>query len=335
MILMLGRAPAGMLSTYLGRSRCIIISGMAAAFLAPLGMLLFPFPAALVVFRAFSGLTAAIWPVLTAMVVNQCGKADMPHMISRCNLYNAFGNIFGMLLGGWLVGRFSQNAAFLGAALLGATALLLSFFMQEGSGNVSVSVSFKAIFQTAKDARLIFLSLIVAVFQIVITGTAMTFTPVLAEQLGATAENLGFLTMLSMLGMLLASMSSVWVMTTLKGPKTAVTASLVIFSCTTALIGRSGDLYSLYFLQLLQGFSGYMVMVILMGDSLLPYDQSKRAAASGVFQSIFAAGMFLGPIISGILFDIVPLTRLYMILSFLAIFAAAAVVGIYDHLNIA
>ena len=330
---MLGRAPAGMLSDYLGKSRGIIIAGMTAAFLAPLGMLVFPTPAGLLVFRILSGVNAAVWPVLSTAVVSYYAREQTANIVSRCNLVNALGNIFGMLLGGWLVGRFSQNAAFIGASALGLGGLLLALRMPEAYRDSKVKLSPKAMVQVAKDQRLIFLALMVTVFQVVITGTAMTFTPVLGQSLGASAEALGFLTMLSMLGMLLASMVSVQYTKLLGGVRTAIGVSLLLLAVTTVAIGLCHDLYLLYILQLVQGFGGYMVMIVLMGDSLLPYDNSKRGAASGVFQSVFAVGMFLGPILSGALYDIMSLQTLYVLLAGLACIAAVCMLLFYKHFD--
>jgi len=296
-------------------------------------MLVFPTPAGLLVFRILSGVNAAVWPVLSTAVVSYYAREQTANIVSRCNLVNALGNIFGMLLGGWLVGRFSQNAAFIGASALGLGGLLLALRMPEAYRDSKVKLSPKAMVQVAKDQRLIFLALMVTVFQVVITGTAMTFTPVLGQSLGASAEALGFLTMLSMLGMLLASMVSVRYTKLLGGVRTAIGVSLLLLAVTTVAIGLCHDLYLLYILQLVQGFGGYMVMIVLMGDSLLPYDNSKRGAASGVFQSVFAVGMFLGPILSGALYDIMSLQTLYVLLAGLACIAAVCMLLFYKHFD--
>ena len=326
---MLCRAPAGMLSDYLGRSHSIIIAGMIAAFLAPVGMLVFPTPEGLLVFRLLSGLNAAVWPVLSTAVVSFYAREQTSLIVSRCNLVNALGNIFGMLLGGWLAGTFSQSAAFLGASLLGLASLILSLWIPEAYRGSQIKLSFRAMLQVARDKRLLFLALTVMVFQIVITGTAMTFTPVLGQSLGASAGELGVLTMLSMLGMLLASMVSIRYTRLLGGVRKAVGVSLFALAAATAAIGLCGNLYLLYVLQLLQGFEGYLVMIVLMGDSLLPYDNTRRGAASGVFQSIFAVGMFAGPILSGSFYDLMPLRSLYLLLAGISCAAAVVMLLLY------
>jgi len=331
--LILGRAPAGMLSDYLGRSRGIIIAGMTAAFLAPLGMLIFPTPEGLLVFRVFSGLNAAVWPVLSMSLVDCYARERTVQIVSRCNLVNALGNIFGMLLGGRLVEKFSQDAAFLGASALGLLGLILSLRMRETHRESKIKLSFRAMMEVAKDKRLIFLALIAGVFQLVITGTAMTFTSVLGQSLGASAEALGFLSTLSMLGMLLASMVSVFYTKLLGGVRKATATSLFLLAATSVAIGMCGNLYLLYLLQLAQGFSGYMVLIVLMGDSLLPYDDFKRGAASGVFQSVFATGMFVGPILSGAIYDIMPLHMLYIVLASFACVAAVVMLLCYNRVD--
>ena len=330
---LLGRAPAGMLSDYLGKSRGIMIAGMTAAFLAPLGMLIFPTPAGLMVFRTISGINAAIWPVFTAAVVSFYEREQTPHIISRCNLINALGNIFGMLLGGWLVERFSQNAAFLGASALGLLGLCLTLCIQETKRGAGSRSSLRAMARFVKDKRLMFLGLMVMVFQLIITSTSMTFTPVLAKSLGATAEELGVLTMLSMVGMLLASLVSVRYTKLLGGVRTAIMTALLILAAGTVAIGQCQSLRLLYLLQLIQGFGGYMVIVVLMGDSLLPYGDNERGAAGGLFQSVFAVGMILGPIVSGAFYEIMALDKLYLLLALFPSAAAVLMFALYKKLD--
>lgn len=331
--LMLGRAPAGMLSDYLGSSRGIIIAGMLAAVISPLGMLLFPTPTWLLCFRALSGLTAAIWPVLSVTVVSYFPPDRAPEVISKCSLANAAGNTVGMLTGGFLVAAFAQRGAFIGAACLGLIALLLSLRMPERRGAPHTRVTLGDMLHVAGHARLLFLSGLVTLFQIVITGTAMSFTSILAKGMGASAGELGMLSTLSMVGMLLSSMASEPWKRWLGGVRNATACAFLLLGITTALMGFCGNLLLLDALQLLQGFGGYLVMVILMGDSLLPYGMELRGAASGIFQSIFGAGICLGPVLSGILYDLMPIPALYLVLSGLAFAAGMAVLLWYKRVD--
>ena len=178
--------------------------------------------------------------------------------------------------------------------------------------------------------RLMFLALMVTVFQIIITGTSMTFTPVLAHSLGASAKILGVLSMLSMVGMLIASTISVSYVRWMGGVRNAIGGALLLLALTTAAIGLCRTLTFLYILQLFQGISGYMVIVVLMGDSLLPYDNDQRGTAGGMFQSVFAIGMFVGPILSGVIYEKSSLDRMYLVLAAISAAAGISMFALYE-----
>ena len=76
-----------------------------------------------------------------------------------------------------------------------------------------------------------------------------------------------------------------------------------------------------------------MVIVILMGDSLLPYDNDQRGTAGGMFQSVFAIGMFVGPILSGVIYEKSSLDRMYLVLAAISAAAGISMFALYEKLD--
>jgi len=61
------------------------------------------------------------------------------------------------------------------------------------------------------------------------------------------------------------------------------------------------ELYTLYFNQMLNGFAQGMIFPVLMGLSIKNVRANKRGTAMGFFQAIYGLGMFMGPILVGII----------------------------------
>jgi MFS family permease len=316
------RAPLGVLSDLSHRRKIFINIGMLAAFIGPLGMAIWPTPLGLLIFRSISGITAATWAVTTVFFSNYFETDDAPAAIAKCNVANSTGNVCGMLLGGILVGYYGQRFAFFFAAVLGMTAFFISMFLRENPYDNTVPVTFKGLINILKDKYLLKIAFLAFVFQVVITGTSNSFTPIYAETIGADAFQLGLLGMLSMLGMVISAVLRNSLGKMFRSIRDVVTIAFIIYASTTLGIPFCGDIGLLYVLQFTQGLSGYLILIILMGESIVSYKYDKRGAAMGLFQSLFGFGMFSGPVFSGALNSILPLNSIFVIMAFLAAVAS-------------
>jgi MFS transporter, DHA1 family, multidrug resistance protein len=66
---------------------------------------------------------------------------------------------------------------------------------------------------------------------------------------------------------------------------------------------------------------------ILMGMSIVHVDESQRATAMGVYQSVYAVGMFTGPWLSGLLADAIGIQPMFAVTGFVIL--ALGLSGVY------
>lgn len=326
------RAPLGILSDRLGKRRVLVNLSMLAAFACPLAMAIWPVPGSLILFRFLSGITAAAWPILTVLVSSYFDDSQSPAIISRCNLFNSLGNMAGMLAGGIIVAALGQVAGFFLASAVGWGALLLSFFLPERSSSAQPA-KLHDLLRAFTHKRLLYLSLLAAVFQLVITGTSTSFTPIYAAAIGADSFQLGVLGVLSMAGMGIASLLRRPLSRILSGTRNLLIFCFLVLALSTAAIPFCLNIWPLYLTQLIQGTSGYMILIVLMGECIAPYPADERVSAMGVFQSIFGMGMFVGPFLSGVLYDVLPAAGVFWTLAGLAGLACLAVVVLYIRMD--
>jgi len=125
--------------------------------------------------------------------------------------------------------------------------------------------------------------------------------------------------MLSMLGIVVGAGLRNWIVNIFRGPRLSVATAFFMLSFSTISIILINDVYQLFIFQFIQGVSGYLILVILMGECIRPFSEDVRGAAMGVFHSLFGLGMFLGPLFSGFLYGELPLLQVYGILSIFAL----------------
>lgn len=313
------RAPFGILSDFLKKRKIIVCFGMFTAFIGPLGMALFSSEYGLLIFRTLSGITAATWPVTTILVASYFSKEEAPNAVAKSNLINGLGNVFGMLLGGFVVAKFSQQAAFLVSSLLGLVAFFISVFLKDNPPNDFFPITLQSVFIVLKNRYLLIASFLAFTFQLIITGTSTSFTPIYAQSIGAKPSQLGILAMLSMLGIVVGAGLRKWIVHIFRGTRLSVAAAFFIFSLSTMAIVLTKNLNQLFLFQFIQGFSGYLILVVLMGECITPFSQEIRGAAMGVFHSLFGLGMFFGPLMSGFLYSEFSLNFVFGSLSVLAL----------------
>ena len=89
-------------------------------------------------------------------------------------------------------------------------------------------------------------------------------------------------------------------------------------------------------LAVAQGVSGFgrgLVYPLLMGLSIREISGEDRATAMGVFQAVYAIGMFLGPTTAGAVADAVGLSGAFIVAGTVSLIAAAAALTLLGRTN--
>ncbi len=155
-------------------------------------------------------------------------------------------------------------------------------------------------------------------------ATRDTLTPIYAEQLGGRA---GILTLLSNIHLIfyalaIALCSSVFYQR-LGLMKTAV-LGIVLQVVSTFGIPFTSNLYLIYLLQALAGFSFGMAFAAFMSLSVVNTTSDEQSTRMGLFQTIYSCGMFAGPVIMGVMMQHINLSSGYLFIAALSVVAALA-----------
>ena len=309
---MLTRVPIGIWSDAMGKRRGIVVAGMLVCGVGAAGLALSPSAAWLVVFRGVMGLAAATWVCSTVLFTSYFPDSDPSVPLSIMSLMSALGQVAGTSCGGLLAESFGWTMPFwvsMGLSILSAAVLS---FPPDDTAAKPVTVSKESLWRIA-GAPLLLLACGVGVIVYFATfSTVYGFTTVLAERMGATRAQLGFLTTAALLAYSLFTIVTPPLIRRLGERRTLLFGLLVITLAIlpTPLVGSLGGLF---ILQTLNGIGRGTLYPLLMSFSIKAVDASDRASAMGIFQASYAFGMFIGPWISGGLGDRLGLDSVFVL----------------------
>ncbi len=305
---MLLRIPLGIYSDKLNKRKPFITFGLFISIISSLGLWYFPNPWLIFIFRSLAGVTAATWVTMTVLFSSYFKKEDTAAAIGIINSINALGQVLAMLLGGFAAQHISQTMPFLIAAIGAIAALLLSLKIEEKEDLQRKPLKTYELVQVIKNKNLILVSILAIFSQLIIYATVFGFTPIYAKNIGATDFQISLLSVLSVLPIIIVPILSGAFISKRYGDKKTIVIGFLILSLSTILIPYINSINFLYISQIAGGFGRGMVFPMLMSLSIKKVEESKRATAMGFFQAIYGVGMFVGPIIVGVLSDFVGLS---------------------------
>lgn len=300
---MLLRIPLGIWSDTINKRRMFIVVGVFVSVASSIGMWLFPSAMGLLVFRALSGVAAATWVIHTVAFASLFQPDEASKAMGIVNAILNAGQVTAMFVGGLIAFHFGQEYTFLVAAAGGVVGVVLSFAAPEPEAGRRPALTLTGLLAMAKQRNLIIASLLGFCIQVLTFGTVYGFTPVVARQIGASNFELGLLQTLFILPGILASTLSGSYFATRFGERFSVAVGFVATAAAYAMIPSITSIYGLYLSQALGGFARGIVYPLLMGMSIRDVAGHQKASAMGVFQAVYGAGMFLGPVMIGAVSD--------------------------------
>lgn len=238
---------------------------------------------------------------------------EAPKAIGLLGFKNGLGQAGATYVGGVVAEHWGWSAPFYlaaAAAALGAALVALVALVPESrpcSGDARARraappLQWEEFWRVATEHRLLLVSSLAAINTYATFTTVFGFTPVLAQSLGATRADLGLLTALTVVPFTLTQLSAAPIARVLSFPRT-VLLSMLLSGGLTLATPLAASVAALTALQVGASVGRGLLSTTLMGLSILAVDPRRRATAMGVYQAVYAIGMFLGPFIGGFLAD--------------------------------
>ncbi len=297
------RIPQGVLSDRWQKRKVFVVLAMLISAVSALGMFLFPNVTALLFFRGLSGLAATAWVIIVVLFASYFSPTEAPKAYGIMNSIGFAGQMAGMFAGGVIAEVWGWSSTFLLAVAAAALGLLLSLFVKENVPQVAAPMRLAQVPEIVRNFHVLMAATMAILVQLVVYGTVFGFVPVAARSLGATNFELGLLTTLSTLPSIIASMMAGTLFVRKLGLQKTLYAGFLMLAVSAAAVPFLDNMTQLYGFQFLGGFGRGLVFPLLMTLSVKSMQEETKATAMGVFQSLYALGMFVGPVMVGLVAD--------------------------------
>ncbi|SDO64140.1 Predicted arabinose efflux permease, MFS family [Paenibacillus sp. yr247] len=319
---MLLRIPVGIMSDRFHKRKLFITFGLLFTAMAGLGLWITHDFTWILILRALAGAAAATWVDFTVLFTSYYKHEDSTKAIGTISFFNSLGQVLGILSAGWAADSLGWEASFILGAVLGVVGLLGSFFLVEKVEPDAPKITMRGIGEVAMDRTLLFVSLLAILSQVLIFATVFGFTPVYAIELGADKFSLSMLSLFANVPVALASLFGGRRWAVRYGEKRMVVWGFILMGLFTLTIPFTHHLWVLMITQAFVGFGRGLSFTVLMGMSIKHMPADKRATAMGFFQAIYGLGMFIGPVLMGVIGDWFSLNQGFIVLGILSIFSA-------------
>ncbi|MGC9347570.1 MAG: MFS transporter [Anaerolineae bacterium] len=305
------RLPLGIVADWVGRRKPFIIAGFALAGLGALTMGLANDIEGLIVGRALTGFAAGAWVLLVVafselLPPEEAVRASAILMatggIARIIVTSATGSL--NRLGGYQLPFFFS----VGAATLAVVVMLLiperrRAVTRHTFGEIGALI-------TRRDVLIP--PLLALVLQYVIWSSTFGFTPNLANDLGASDVALSILLSMNIALVTLGNVATTALVKKV-GARWMVVLSFILIGLGMAALSLARDVPLVFAGQVLMGLASGLGYPVLMGLAIRYVDNAQRATAMGLYQSVYAIGMFSGPWLSGIFADAVGIQPMFAV----------------------
>ena len=325
------RIPLGVWSDRLGRRLPFLYAGHFFNLVGCLGLAIAPTPIYLIAFRGVLGISAATWVAFTVLFASYFPPDQSPKAMGVVTAINGISLIVVNGTGGQIAQMWGMGATFYAGAVLAAMGLVATVPIKEHRTHRQPPTA-KQIWRIMTHPALMLIAAITALNHYTFWATTFGFIPVHAANLGASKLALGIIGVAALVPYTLTAPMNHHFAARLGENRTVFTGILVM-AVTMFVVPLIHNIPLLAVAQGASGFGRGLVYPLLMGLSIREISGEDRATAMGVFQAIYAIGMFLGPATAGAVADAVGLSGAFIIAGAVSVVAAVAGLTLIGRTN--
>ena len=314
------RIPLGIWSDRLGRRLPFLYAGHFFNLVGCLGLAMAPTPMYLVIFRGVLGISAATWVAFTVLFASYFPPNQSPKAMGVVTAINGISLIIVNGLGGQIAQMWGMGATFYAGTGLAAVGLIATVPIKEHRATRQPP-TFRQVWRIITHPALMLIAAITALNHYSFWATTFGFIPLHAENLGANKLVLGIIGVAALVPYTLTAPLNHHFAARL-GESRAVFIGILVMAVTMLVVPLIHNIPLLAVSQGASGFGRGLVYPLLMGLSIREIAGEDRATAMGVFQAVYAIGMFLGPTTAGAVADAAGLSGAFIIAGTVSVIAA-------------
>ncbi|MCL2839612.1 MAG: MFS transporter [Defluviitaleaceae bacterium] len=295
------RFPLGIFSDRIGKRKIFVLLGMAFAAASGFIVFFFPSPHTLLISRALGGVAASAWVTFTILGTSYFPQNETTKAMGHMSALSGLGRMSALLAGGLIAQWLGLQHAFLLGGIGGLIGLVLGLGTKENVPHVNEKVhpNITELLGVVKNRQLLCCSILSILIMFISFATAFGFTPLAAQQLGASQFQLGLLGVFATLPAIFISPIASTTMPQKLGISTTLVIGFIFAGIGSIAIAFSHNLTSLFIVQIVGAIGAAIGNALLLGLCIRDIPPQRRATAMGFFQAVYGLGMFLGPFAMG------------------------------------
>lgn len=294
------RVPLGIGSDYLRKRRPFIMAGLVASVVSGFTFALTDQLGWALLARAIAGISASTWVVYTVAFSGYYRDHELTKAMSIIQFTTVIAQLASMLISGYLVDTWNWHVPFVLGGIVALMGIGLSLFLKESKHDASVTrMSVQDLMPVMRDPLLVRMSLLAILANCTLFITMFGYTPNQALALGASKNDLAWLTLSFMLPHAIATIFAGKYLVRWFGERAIMVIGFAGSAVFTFCIPMADTFVWLCVTQIFNGLAQGFIFPILLGKAVENIAPSKRATAMGFYQAVYAVGMFLGPFIAG------------------------------------
>ncbi|WP_342027753.1 MFS transporter [Lihuaxuella thermophila] len=321
------RLPVGICSDLIKSRRPFIIFGMFTSAFSCLAFALTDSLGWVLLARSLAGIAVATWVVFTVLFSSYFADQEVHRAMSGIQFVVVLAQLLGMCLSGYLVEQWGWHAPFWAGGIIGLIGVVLSFLIDEPKEGIGRQpVPFKALISVMKEPVLLKVSLLSVIAHSMIFTTMFGFLPSYALKLGLRASDLSLIVLFFMIPHAFATLFIGKIFVPVFGKWNSLMIAFLLsafFTLVTPFIDTKG------WLCLILGLNGFFQGLLfppLLGMAIETIPHEKRATAMGIYQALYAIGMFAGPFLAGVLNSAMGLTAGFYFAGTLGLMATVLII---------
>jgi MFS family permease len=313
------RIPLGVWSDRIGRRKPFIVAGLILGIVGGIGLGLGHDPISILLFRGIHGLTAAVWVNISVLFAAYFPPNRTTAAMSIISFINAVSMLastyaggvisFGLDIGGIRTGR--VDTFWLAAGLSGLALVFMFLAREDASAGAKPAMNWPDFLAVGRVRSLVAISAIAVLAHFIIYAVPFTFVPIHAKAMGATDNDLGVLTTALLGPYTIGTLVSVALAHRL-GDRITMALGLLLMGVSMAAIPLATTLPAIMVFQGGAGFGRGLIYPVMMAITINSVMPQQRATAMGIFQAVYAVGMFLGPASAGMIAQSTGLTATFL-----------------------
>ena len=295
------RIPVSVSEDCIGRHKLFMVGGLTALVLGSSLPLLSSSPVVYLISRTLAGVSASTWVSYTVGFTG--GRSDVKKRMGQLIAANNLGVMLSYILGGMLYEALGMKTLYAVSALVAAGALALLPLCKVKNAEKPHVFHIREVVEVIKNRRLLLVSLMGALMQLIVFATAQSFVSNFAKELGVSGVGISLIAIAFNASGVAASTLFSRGLFSRMSERAFWAMGFGVLALYCLMLPVCNGLVLIILAQLLGGVGRTLLYTHQMAVCSADVPPESKTTAMGVYQSIYSLGMTFGPMLMGRFID--------------------------------